>query len=55
MDLNKYIFVPIIIFVLLSGCLSEAKAQKKPIFDYARSQVCGWCKKSEAETFTKIQ
>ena len=32
--------------------LEAAKAQKKPIFVYARSQVCGWCKKFEAETFT---
>jgi thioredoxin-related protein len=87
--LKKYIFVTIIFFVLLSGCLSAqssnstsdklspgteetgkitlqgltfntqaqpaleaAKAQGKPIFIYARSQVCGWCKKFEAETFT---
>jgi len=87
--LKKYIFVPIVFFVLLSGCLSvqsdnsttdklsstkeetgkitlqgltfmtqvqpaleAAKAQGKPIFVYARSQVCGWCKKFEAETFT---
>jgi thioredoxin-related protein len=87
--LKKYIFVPIILFILLSGCLSAqsgnstndklsptkeetgkitlqglrfntqvqpaletAKAQEKPIFVYARSQVCGWCKKFEAETFT---
>jgi thioredoxin-related protein len=32
--------------------LETAKAQRKPIFVYARSQVCGWCKKFEAETFT---
>jgi len=32
--------------------LEAAKAQGKPIFVYARSQVCGWCKKFEAETFT---
>jgi len=87
--LKKYIFVPIIFFVLISGCLSAqsgystinnpspskeetgkitlqgltfntqvqpaieaAKAQGKPVFVYARSQVCGWCKKFEAETFT---
>ena len=87
--MKKFIFVPIIIIVLLSGCLSvqsgnstadklnssnneagkitlqgltfntqvqpaleTAKAQGKPIFIYARSQVCGWCKKFEAETFT---
>ncbi len=87
--MKKYIFVIIIIFVLLSGCLSvqsgnstidkisssknetgkitlqgltfntqvqpaleAAKAEGKPIFVYARSQVCGWCKKFEAETFT---
>lgn len=87
--MKKFIFVPIIIFALLSGCLSvqsgnstsdklsssnnetgkitlqgltfntqvqpaleTAKAQGKPIFIYARSQVCGWCKKFEAETFT---
>ena len=87
--MKKYILAPIIIFVLLSGCLSAqsdnsttdklssskdetgktilqgltfntqvqpaleiAKAQGKPVFIYARSQVCGWCKKFEAETFT---
>jgi thioredoxin-related protein len=86
--LKTYIFIPVIFFVLLSGCLSAqsgnstaeklsprieetgkinlqgltfntqvqpvleaAKAQGKPIFVYARSQVCGWCKKFEAETF----
>ena len=32
--------------------LEAAKVQGKPIFIYARSQVCGWCKKFEAETFT---
>ncbi|MCZ7402429.1 MAG: thioredoxin family protein [Candidatus Methanoperedens sp.] len=87
--MKKYIFVPIMLFVLLSGCLSAqsgisttdnssptkgetgkitlqgltfntqvqpaletAKAQGKPVFVYARSQVCGWCKKFEDETFT---
>jgi thioredoxin-related protein len=93
--LKKYIFVPIIFFVLLSGCLNVlsenspmdtvrsiqeknsiqeetgkitlqgltfntqikpaleiAKSQEKPIFVYARSLACGWCKKFEAETFT---
>jgi len=32
--------------------LETAKAEGKPVFIYARSQVCGWCKKFEAETFT---
>jgi thioredoxin-related protein len=32
--------------------LEAAKEQGKPIFVYARSQVCGWCKKFESETFT---
>jgi len=32
--------------------LEAAKAQGKPVFIYARSQVCGWCKKFEDETFT---
>jgi len=32
--------------------LEAAKAQGKPVFIYARSQVCGWCKKFEEETFT---
>jgi thioredoxin-related protein len=87
--LKKHIFIPIIFFVLLSGCLSAqsgnsttdklspnteetgkitlqgltfntqvqpaleaAKAQGKPILVYARSEVCGWCKKFEDETFT---
>ena len=32
--------------------LETAKTQGKPVFIYARSQVCGWCKKFEEETFT---
>ena len=32
--------------------LEDAKAQNKPIFVYARSETCGWCKKFEDETFT---
>jgi len=87
--LKKYIFVLIIFFVLLSGCLSvrsdnsttdklgsskdetgkitlqgltfntqvqpaleTAKVQGKPVFVYARSEDCGYCRKFEAETFT---
>lgn len=87
--MKKWIFVLIVIFVLLSGCLNagssrtagnnstkndpetgkimlqgltfntevepallSAKEQGKPVFVYARSEVCGWCKKFEAETFT---
>lgn len=36
----------------LTLALSEAKAQDKPLFVYARSENCGWCKKFEEETFT---
>jgi thioredoxin-related protein len=87
--LKKWIFVLIVIFVLLSGCLSTgssytagnnstinnpepkkitlqgltlltevepamllAKAQGKPVFVYARSKSCGYCKLFESETFT---
>lgn len=87
--MKKCIFALIILFVLLSGCLSVksgetagnisnnkipepnqiklqgltfntevepalilAKAQGKPVFVYARSEDCGYCKKFEAETFT---
>ena len=32
--------------------LETAKVQGKPVFVYARSQDCGYCKKFEAETFT---
>jgi len=32
--------------------LLSAKAQGKPVFVYARSEDCGYCKKFEAETFT---
>ena len=32
--------------------LSAAKEQNKPLFVYARSDSCGWCKKFEEETFT---
>jgi thioredoxin-related protein len=36
----------------LTPALEAAKVQSKPIFVYARSESCGWCKKFEAETFT---
>ena len=32
--------------------LDLAKEQDKPLFVYARSEECGWCKKFEQETFT---
>lgn len=35
-----------------SVALGVAKKQGKPVFVYARSESCGWCKKFEAETFT---
>ncbi|MGB8215757.1 MAG: thioredoxin family protein [Candidatus Methanoperedens sp.] len=35
-----------------SIALGAAKEQGKPVFVYARSESCGWCKKFEAETFT---
>jgi len=36
----------------LTPALEEAKAQGKPVFVYAMSESCGWCRKFEAETFT---
>jgi len=36
----------------LTAALEAAKAQGKPVFVYAWSQYCGWCKKFEEETFT---
>lgn len=36
----------------LTQSLDNAKAQGKPVFVYARSEYCGWCRKFEAETFT---
>ncbi len=36
----------------LTSALEAAKAQGKPVFVYARSEYCGWCKKFEEETFT---
>lgn len=36
----------------LQTALDAAKEQDKPVFVYARSVSCGWCKKFEAETFT---
>jgi thioredoxin-related protein len=36
----------------LTPALEDAKLQNKPVFVYARSETCGWCKKFEAETFT---
>ncbi len=100
--MNKWILLPIVFFVLLSGCLNVesrnatdnnptnstgrdvignnltgnkpeqgnitlqgltfntdigtsfemAKSAEKPVFIYARSKDCGYCKKFEAETFT---
>lgn len=35
-----------------SIALGVAKEQGKPVFVYARSESCGWCKKFEEETFT---
>jgi len=35
-----------------SIALGAAKEQGKPVFVYARSESCGWCKKFEEETFT---
>jgi len=32
--------------------LEAAKLEGKPVFVYARSEDCGYCKKFEAETFT---
>ncbi len=32
--------------------LDAAKEQGKPVFVYARSESCGWCKKFEEETLT---
>ena len=36
----------------LTQALEEAKEQGKPVFVYARSENCGWCRKFEEETFT---
>ncbi len=36
----------------LGPALDEAKAQRKPVFAYFRSESCGWCRKFEEETFT---
>jgi thioredoxin-related protein len=36
----------------VTPALEAAKVQNKPIFIYARSESCGWCKKFEDETFT---
>ncbi len=36
----------------IGQALDDARAQGKPVFVYARSENCGWCKKFEAETFT---
>ncbi|MFZ3059523.1 MAG: thioredoxin fold domain-containing protein [Candidatus Methanoperedens sp.] len=35
-----------------SIALGVAKAQGKPVFVYARSEYCYWCKKFEEESFT---
>jgi thioredoxin-related protein len=36
----------------LTAALEAAKVQGKPVFVYAWSDYCGWCKKFEEETFT---
>ncbi|MCX9012724.1 MAG: DUF255 domain-containing protein [Candidatus Methanoperedens sp.] len=32
--------------------LGATKEQGKPVFVYAKSESCGWCKNFEEETFT---
>lgn len=39
-------------YTTLEPALEEAKAKQIPLFVYARSEYCGWCKKFEEESFT---
>ncbi|VVB89054.1 Thiol:disulfide interchange protein DsbD [uncultured archaeon] len=36
----------------LAPALDAAGVQGKPVFVYAQSEFCGWCRKFEEETFT---
>ncbi len=36
----------------VTASLEAAKVQGKPVFVYAGSEYCGWCRKFEEETFT---
>ncbi|MFZ2412421.1 MAG: thioredoxin fold domain-containing protein [Candidatus Methanoperedens sp.] len=51
-DAGKLTLKGVTFLTELSPALEAAKAQGKPVFVYARSETCGWCKKFEAETFT---
>ncbi len=39
-------------YTALEPAFGEAKARQMPLFVYARSEYCGWCKKFEEESFT---
>jgi thioredoxin-related protein len=51
-DTGKLTLQGVTFYIDPSIALSAAKEQGKPVFVYARSESCGWCKKFEEETFT---
>ncbi len=52
LDTGKLTLQRVTFYTDPSIALGAAKAQGKPVFVYARSESCGWCKKFEEETFT---
>ncbi len=52
LDAGKLTLKGVTFLTELSPALEAAKAQNKPVFVYARSEYCHWCKKFEAESFT---
>ncbi len=51
-DAGKMVLKGLKFHTNLTLAVEAAKAQNKPVFVYARSDYCGWCKKFEEETFT---
>ncbi len=52
LDAGKLTLKGVTFLTELSPALEAAKAQNKPVFVYARSEYCYWCKKFEEESFT---
>jgi len=42
----------LVFYTNLAPALETAGVQGKPVFVYAQSESCGWCRKFEEETFT---
>ena len=51
-DAGKLTLKGVTFLTELTPALESAKTQNKPVFVYARSEYCYWCKKFEEESFT---